>query len=142
VSAPTRLPLMQDTGHDPHWNLVVRHRAGSLASQMSAMRRRDLAVSGGVLLLLVARDLHGVAFAAQAIRERHQQRLFVFDQQDPFIHAFITAFSDRTDARSGESSAIGKCKVKVLPFPISLQPRPVRFRTLFFARGHLLVTQS
>lgn len=69
MSAPTWLPLMQDTGHDPHWNLVVRHRAGSLASQMAAMRRRDLAVSSGVLLLL------GAAMTMLIIATRRAQRL-------------------------------------------------------------------
>src|SRR5206468_2585045 len=45
MSAPSWLPVMQDTGHDPHWNLVVRHRQGSLEGQLAAMRRRDLAIS-------------------------------------------------------------------------------------------------
>jgi two-component system sensor histidine kinase SenX3 len=54
LTAPSWLPLLQGTAQQPHWNLVIRHRGGSLDAQMSAMRRRDLAVSSAVLLLLAA----------------------------------------------------------------------------------------
>ncbi len=69
LSAPSWLPVMQDTGHDPHWNLVVRHRRGSLEAQLAAMRRRDLAISLGVLLLL------GAAMTMLIVATRRAQRL-------------------------------------------------------------------
>jgi signal transduction histidine kinase len=69
LTAPSWLPLMQETGNEPHWNLVVRHRDGSLDAQMASMRRRDLAVSSGVLLLL------GATMAMLIIATRRAQRL-------------------------------------------------------------------
>ena len=77
ITAPSWLPVMQDTGHDPHWNLVVRHRKGSIESQMAALRRRDLAVSLGVLLLL------GAAMTMLIIATRRAQRLA--QQQIDFV---------------------------------------------------------
>lgn len=77
ISAPSWLQVMQDAGHNPHWNLVVRHRQGSLEAQMAATRRRDLAVSLGVLLLL------GAAMAMLIVATRRAQRLA--QQQMDFV---------------------------------------------------------
>jgi len=47
-------PLLQETPQDQDWQLVVRHRRGGpLGAFVAEMRRRDLAISFGVLLLLV-----------------------------------------------------------------------------------------
>ncbi len=52
--AVTWFPLLQDTGTDNDWRLVVRHRrGGALGAFIADSRRRDLAIGFGVLLLLV-----------------------------------------------------------------------------------------
>lgn len=52
-----------------HWDLRVQHRAGSLDAAVAASRRRNLSLSGGVLLLL------GVAVALIAVSARRAQAL-------------------------------------------------------------------
>ncbi len=52
-----------------HWELRVQHRAGSLEAAVAASRRRNLTLSGGVLLLL------GVAVALIAVSARRAQAL-------------------------------------------------------------------
>ena len=69
MTAPSWLPLLQDAGNNPPWNLVVRHLGGSLEVQMEDVRRRDLAVSLGILLLL------GATMAMLIIATRRAQRL-------------------------------------------------------------------
>lgn len=52
--AVTWFPLLRDAGADEDWRLVVRHRrGGALGAFVADSRRRDLAISFGVLLLLV-----------------------------------------------------------------------------------------
>jgi signal transduction histidine kinase len=69
LAAPMWLPVLQGFSGDTHWNLIVRHRAGLLDTQMGAMRQRDLAISLGVLLLL------GVSTGILIIATRRAQRL-------------------------------------------------------------------
>jgi len=52
-----------------HWELRVQHRAGSLEAAVAASRRRNLTLSGSVLLLL------GVAVALIAVSARRAQAL-------------------------------------------------------------------
>lgn len=52
-----------------HWTLRVKHAAGSLEAAVAASRRRNLAVSGGVLALL------GVVVALIAVSARRAQAL-------------------------------------------------------------------
>lgn len=52
-----------------HWELRVQHRAGSLDAAVAASRRRNLTLSGSVLLLL------GVAVALIAVSARRAQAL-------------------------------------------------------------------
>lgn len=53
LRADGRLPLL--TIFDAsEWRLVVRHRSGSVESAVESLRRRNLAISFGVLLLLAA----------------------------------------------------------------------------------------
>ncbi len=53
-AAVTWFPLLQDTGADQDWRLIVRHRrGGALGAFIADSRRRDLAIGFGVLLLLV-----------------------------------------------------------------------------------------
>jgi signal transduction histidine kinase len=59
------------------WELRVQHRAGSLEAAVSRTRRRNLAVTGGVLLLMVA------AFAALVNFTRRSQKLA--DMQMSFV---------------------------------------------------------
>jgi signal transduction histidine kinase len=52
--AVTWFPLLRDDGADQDWRLIVRHRrGGALGAFIADSRRRDLAISFGVLLLLV-----------------------------------------------------------------------------------------
>ena len=52
--AVTWFPLLRDVGADQDWRLIVRHRrGGALGAFIADSRRRDLAISFGVLLLLV-----------------------------------------------------------------------------------------
>jgi signal transduction histidine kinase/type II secretory pathway pseudopilin PulG len=52
--AVTWFPLLRDAGPDQDWRLIVRHRrGGALGAFIADSRRRDLAISFGVLFLLV-----------------------------------------------------------------------------------------
>jgi signal transduction histidine kinase len=52
--AVTWFPLLRDVGTDRDWRLIVRHRrGGALGAFIADSRRRDLAISFGVLFLLV-----------------------------------------------------------------------------------------
>ena len=52
--AVTWFPLLREAGADQDWRLIVRHRrGGALGAFIADSRRRDLAISFGVLLLLV-----------------------------------------------------------------------------------------
>ena len=52
--AVTWFPLLRDASIDQDWRLIVRHRrGGALGAFIADSRRRDLAISFGVLLLLV-----------------------------------------------------------------------------------------
>jgi signal transduction histidine kinase len=52
--AVTWFPLLHDAGPDQDWRLIVRHRrGGALGAFIADSRRRDLAISFGVLFLLV-----------------------------------------------------------------------------------------
>jgi signal transduction histidine kinase len=69
LAGPMWLPVMQDIPGSSHWNLIVRHRVGSLDAQMGAMRQRDLTISLGGLLLL------GLSTGILIIATRRVQRL-------------------------------------------------------------------
>ena len=65
-------------GRDPgHWRLLVRHRAGSVDAVVATVRRRNLAVGGGVLALLVASAGLIVVSAQRAGRLADRQLEFV-----------------------------------------------------------------
>ena len=52
--AVTWFPLLREAGADQDWRLIVRHRrGGALGAFIADSRRRDLAISFGVLFLLV-----------------------------------------------------------------------------------------
>ena len=53
-SGAGRLPPFGERADLGHWRLLARHRAGSVDAVVAAVRRRNLAVSGGVLALLLA----------------------------------------------------------------------------------------
>jgi signal transduction histidine kinase len=59
------------------WTLYARHRAGSLEAAVSNVRRRNLAVTGGVLALLVATAGALVRFTRRAQRLADLQMDFV-----------------------------------------------------------------
>jgi signal transduction histidine kinase len=51
---PFRIATIQSPDANNDWQLLVRHRRGSLEAVVAGMRRRDLAISFGVLLVLAA----------------------------------------------------------------------------------------
>jgi signal transduction histidine kinase len=64
---------------EPQWRLVVRHRSGSLEAAVDAARRRNLAVSSGILGLL------GVSVGFLVVSARRAQQLA--RQQMEFVAA-------------------------------------------------------
>ncbi len=59
------------------WQLFVRHKAGSLEAVVAGTRRRNLAVTGGVLLLMLATVAALVRFTRRAQRLAELQMDFV-----------------------------------------------------------------
>jgi signal transduction histidine kinase len=70
---PPPRPLFAGEG----WLLLVRHKAGSLEALVARARRRNLAVSGGLLLLILATSAALVRFSRQAQRLAQLQMNFV-----------------------------------------------------------------
>ncbi len=62
---------------DGHWRLQIRHHAGSLAAAVSSARRRNLAISFGILVLLAAGIFMTVLSTWRAQRLAQQQINFV-----------------------------------------------------------------
>jgi signal transduction histidine kinase len=54
LSAPTWFPVIQFSASQPGWELLLSHREESLESTLEAIRRRNLFLSYGILLLLGA----------------------------------------------------------------------------------------
>jgi signal transduction histidine kinase len=54
---------------DGHWQLLIKHQAGSLAAAVNSARQRNLAISFGILLLL------GAGIVMTAISTRRAERL-------------------------------------------------------------------
>jgi signal transduction histidine kinase len=78
--APTaglRPPSFGGGGGPGHWRLLARHREGSVDAVVAAVRRRNLAVSGGVLALLAASAVLIVVSAQRARRLADRQVEFV-----------------------------------------------------------------
>jgi two-component system, OmpR family, sensor histidine kinase SenX3 len=67
-------PLHGEARGEGPWRVVVTHRAGSLEAAVARARRRNLALSGAVLLLL-AGSLAVMAFAAQRARRLARQQM-------------------------------------------------------------------
>lgn len=72
-----RPTLGRDEDDDEEWMLVARHRDGSLQTAIDNLRRRNLAISSGMLALV------GVAVGLIAVTSRRAQRLA--DQQIEFV---------------------------------------------------------
>jgi signal transduction histidine kinase len=60
-----------------HWQLLIKHQAGSLAAAVNVARRRNLAISFGILLLLGAGIVMTAISARRAERLARQQINFV-----------------------------------------------------------------
>ena len=69
-------PPMPDTGAG-RWRLVARHQAGSFEAIVSRARWRNLALSGGILLLILASTAALVRFSRQAQQLAEIQMNFV-----------------------------------------------------------------
>jgi signal transduction histidine kinase len=74
-ATPSPDPILMDV--DGHWQLRLTHRAGSLEAAVASVRRRTLAISFGILLLLAA------SIAMLLISTRRAQRLAA--QQMEFV---------------------------------------------------------
>jgi signal transduction histidine kinase len=59
------------------WELYVRHRAGSLEAVVARTRERNLAVTGGVLVLIIASAVALIKFSRRAQRLAELQMNFV-----------------------------------------------------------------
>ena len=71
-------PLLHEIGEDQDWRLVVRHRrGGALGAFVEDSRRRDLAISFGVLFLLVVSMAILIVTSARAQRLAKLQMDFV-----------------------------------------------------------------
>ena len=53
-SGPVWFPIIRYSGEEGGWKLILQHRQGSLEDILAAGRRRNLALSFGVILLLAA----------------------------------------------------------------------------------------
>ena len=62
---------------DGHWQLLIKHQAGSLAAAVSGARTRNLAISFGILLLLAGGILMTAISTRRAERLARQQINFV-----------------------------------------------------------------
>lgn len=62
---------------DGHWQLLIKHQAGSLAASVSRARTRNLAISFGILLLLAAGIVMTAISTRRAERVARQQINFV-----------------------------------------------------------------
>jgi signal transduction histidine kinase len=68
---------MSSDEEDGHWQLLIKHQAGSLAAAVSSARTRNLAISFGILLLLAAGIFMTAISTRRAERLARQQINFV-----------------------------------------------------------------
>ncbi|MGH9325752.1 MAG: sensor histidine kinase [Terriglobia bacterium] len=76
-TAPLRHLRIYPAGRSTGWRLIARHRAGSVNAAVLGLRRRNLAVSLGVLLLLAASVALIIISAQRAQRLAQLQMNFV-----------------------------------------------------------------
>jgi signal transduction histidine kinase len=76
---PPALPLLSvaNAEESGQWQLFIRHRAGSLAAAVAGVRRRNLLISFGILLLLTASLVLLLVSARRAERLAQAQMDFV-----------------------------------------------------------------
>jgi signal transduction histidine kinase len=74
---PVRLEPMRYVSDDQDWRIVVRHRKGSVEAAVAGLRRRNLAVSFGVLVVLAMTMALVVITADRARRLARLQMDFV-----------------------------------------------------------------
>jgi two-component system phosphate regulon sensor histidine kinase PhoR len=72
--------------NSPQWRLVVKHRMGSLDAAVETLRRRNLAIGGAILLVLVASVVLVVVSAGRA----RQLARFQMDLAAAFSHELRT----------------------------------------------------
>jgi hypothetical protein len=76
--APSPAPGVRQPGFGPgRWMVLVRHQAGSLEAMVAQTQRRNLAISAGVLALILATVAMLVRFSRQAQRLADLQMGFV-----------------------------------------------------------------
>ena len=64
-------------GESGRWQMLVRHRAGSLEAVVAQLRRRDLAVTGAILLLMLASVAALIRYTRSAQKLAEVQMEFV-----------------------------------------------------------------
>jgi signal transduction histidine kinase len=74
---PAAVSSMSSGEGNGHWQLLIKHQAGSLAAAVNVARRRNLAISFGILLLLAAGILMTAISTRRAERLARQQINFV-----------------------------------------------------------------
>jgi two-component system, OmpR family, sensor histidine kinase SenX3 len=76
-SGPLRFEAIHYSSEDPDWQLIVRHPKGSLEAAVSALHRRNLMISFGVLLVLAATMAMIIVVSQRAHRLARLQMDFV-----------------------------------------------------------------
>jgi hypothetical protein len=74
---PAGISAASSTEGVGHWQLLIKHQAGSLSAAVSSVRIRNLAISFGILLLLAAGILMTAVSTRRAERLARQQINFV-----------------------------------------------------------------
>lgn len=77
LKGPSLVSSGSSTKEDGRWQLLIKHQAGSLAAAMNSVRRRNLAISFGILLLLATGILMTAISMKRAERLAQQQMNFV-----------------------------------------------------------------
>ena len=65
-AAARSMPFIEPVRNDRTWQLAIKHRSGSVESAVNQMRRRNLAVSFGVLLLIGVSGAMVIVYAQRA----------------------------------------------------------------------------
>lgn len=65
-AAGRSMPFIEPVRNDRTWQLAIKHRSGSVESAVNQMRRRNLAVSFGVLLLIGVSGAMVIVYAQRA----------------------------------------------------------------------------
>ncbi len=125
---------IRETGDAPVLQLVAQHRTGSLDAAVTRLRRRNLAVSFGVLLVLCA----GIAFLAISAQRAQQLARLQVDFVAGFSHELRTPVASVCLMAQNMSDGVVTSGQQIRQYGALLQAQGRRLRTmveevLFFA---------